>query len=152
MLAPSHACNVSRRLQRLVDGATVVAGKLRSAGRAFVRPLLTDTDVDMTLSIPEAQTTTIDGDIGWASRPPATVHCAECGGHIYQHRPDGTLDCPDCYAEYDIEEFPSLELSHFTCPVCGDEMVHGRRHPEQFDVPEWATCNRCRYHWEFEHF
>lgn len=143
---------MSQRFKQLADRAATVAGKLRHAGYLLVKPLMTDPDVDMTLSVPEAQTTTIDGDIGWADRPPATVHCAECDGEIYQHRPDGSLDCPDCYAEYDTEQFPELELSHLTCPVCGNEMVHGRRHPEQFDVPEWASCNRCRYHWEFEHF
>jgi len=30
-------------------------------------------------------------------------------------------------------------------------MVHGQRHPKRFDIPEWATCHACRYHWEFEH-
>jgi hypothetical protein len=38
-----------------------------------------------------------------------------------------------------------------TCPVCKSHMQYGQRHPEQFDFPEWATCNNCRYHWEFEH-
>jgi hypothetical protein len=30
-------------------------------------------------------------------------------------------------------------------------MEHGQRHPQAFDVPEWATCHNCRYHWEFKH-
>jgi hypothetical protein len=29
-------------------------------------------------------------------------------------------------------------------------VVH--RRPKQYDVPEWATCDACRYHWELEHF
>lgn len=145
--------------ERLGNLATAVAGALRwvgvvlwSVGVALVKPLRSDQDVDMRLSIPEAQTTTIDGDIGWGDRPPAVMECPECGGEIYQHRPRTEINCPDCWASFPHEEFPELELRHFNCSVCGTRMEHGRRHPEQFDVPEWATCNNCRYHWEFEHF
>jgi hypothetical protein len=30
-------------------------------------------------------------------------------------------------------------------------MQYGQRHPQRFDFPEWATCDDCRYHWEFRH-
>ncbi|WP_276273230.1 hypothetical protein [Haloarcula litorea] len=103
------------------------------------------------LSSVDTATTTYEGDTGWAKRPPATVACGQCGSEIFQHSARDDLDCPRCVAEYGPEEFGDLELLHLTCPVCRSRMAQGQRHPEQFDIPEWATCERCRYHWEFEH-
>jgi len=99
----------------------------------------------------ETATTTYDGDHGWAHRPPATVACPRCETEIPQYNARDTIDCHRCIAEFDYDEFPELELLSMTCPVCESDMEYGRRHPEQFDFPEWATCNNCRYHWEFEH-
>jgi hypothetical protein len=143
---------VSGRRQQLVDATAAVTARLRQLGHLLAEPLRVDPDTDMRLSIPESQTTTIDGDIGWSDRPPATVACPECDAEIYQYRPDGTLECPECYVERPHGEFPELELLYLNCPVCRNRMEHGRRHPQQFSVPEWATCHTCRYHWEFEHF
>lgn len=126
--------------------------KLRRLAHLLIKPLTTDPDVDLRLSIPETQTTTIDGDVGWSDRPPAVLSCPECDTEIYQHRPTTSIDCPECWRELSHTEFPALELLYMICPVCRDRMEHGRRHPQQFDVPEYATCHNCRYHWEFEHF
>jgi hypothetical protein len=106
----------------------------------------------MSLSIPDAQTTTVDGDIGWGARPPALVHCPNCQGEIYQEHSIDVISCSTCRSDFQPEEFSKCELVAFECPVCGGGMTHGRRHPEQFDVPEWASCKHCQYHWEFEHF
>lgn len=104
------------------------------------------------LSAMDTATTTYDGDDGWAKRPPAILECPRCGGDILQHHSRDDIDCPHCVAEFDYQKFPELELKHLTCPVCRSEMAHGQRHPEAFDVPEWATCPNCQYHWEFKHF
>lgn len=143
---------VSAKREDLAAFVEAVSASLRRIGHALVEPLRKDPDVEMVLSVPEAQTTTIDGDIGWADRPPAFLECPECGAEIYQHRPDGALNCADCFFECPAEEFGDLELLYLQCSVCGNEMDHGRRHPEQFSVPEYASCDNCRYHWEFEHF
>ncbi|MFD1514316.1 hypothetical protein [Halomarina rubra] len=103
------------------------------------------------LSIPEAHTTTVDGDTGWASRPPAWVTCPQCGSDIHQRDVHETIDCPRCVATYAPNEFAELELKHLQCPVCGNVMEDGIRHPNVFTMPEWATCHRCHYHWEFDH-
>lgn len=103
------------------------------------------------LSSPETSTTTVDGDVGWASRPPALLRCSRCGSDVMQRHPHDDIDCPRCIEERPYDEFTDLELQHLRCPVCGDEMEHGRRHPNSIDVPEWATCHSCRYHWEFRH-
>jgi Zn finger protein HypA/HybF involved in hydrogenase expression len=99
----------------------------------------------------DTATTTYEGDSGWAKRPPATVSCDRCDAEIFQHNALDDIDCPRCVAEYDPEEFGSLTLEHMTCPVCRSRMTHGQRHPDQFDIPQWATCTQCRYHWEFQH-
>jgi len=140
------------RRQRLSEFAHTVYGGLRSVGRAVVRPLVAEPDGAMSLSIPEAQTTTVDGDTGWGARPPALLGCPNCGGEIYQERSLDVISCSTCRSDFRPGEFPELELLAFECPVCGGGMTHGRRHPEQFDVPEWASCEHCQYHWEFEHF
>jgi hypothetical protein len=103
------------------------------------------------LSSPETQTTTNDGDVGWARRPPAQVICPTCGSGVRQADSRQDIDCSHCVATFTHESFPELELDYLLCPVCRSRMEHGQRHPEQFDVPEWATCHQCRYHWEFKH-
>lgn len=103
------------------------------------------------LSSAETATTTYDGDTGWKKRPPATVKCSRCGDEILQHHAWDDIDCPQCVASFDYDEFTDLELLSMTCPVCNSTMEHGQRHPERIDLPEWATCNDCRYHWEFKH-
>jgi hypothetical protein len=103
------------------------------------------------LSAMDTATTTYDGDDGWAKRPPATLKCPRCGGDIAHQHPFDNIDCPHCVAEFSYWDFPDMELKHLTCPVCRNEMVHGQRHPESLDIVEWATCNGCRYHWEFKH-
>ena len=143
---------MSERRRQFVDASAAVAERFRRLGALLVEPLRADADMQTGLTIPEARMTAIEGDVGWSDRPPATVACPECDADIYQHRPRGTINCPECYVERAAEEFPRLELRYLTCPACRERMEHGRRHPRQFDVPEWATCHNCWYHWEFEHF
>lgn len=104
------------------------------------------------LSSVETHTTTIDGDTGWAYRPPATVRCPDCTAGILQADSRDAIDCPECRVDLPAERFGDLELLGLTCPICRTPMQHGQRHPEAFDVPEWATCPNCQYHWEFKHF
>ena len=131
----------------------IVFEALKRLAHLVVEPLRVDDDLErFTLSIPETQTTTVDGDTGWAKRPPATVRCPNCESEIHQRRPGDAIDCPRCVGEFSPEQFPEFELLSFRCPVCRNRMSHGNRHPNAIDVPEWATCDACRYHWEFEHF
>lgn len=118
----------------------------------IARPLRSNPAPDsFRVSTAETHTTTGDGGIGWAERPPAQVLCPQCSGTINQHNARDDIDCPHCTAEFSHEAFPDLDLDGLQCPECGDRMEHGQRHPHAFDVPEWATCHRCRYHWEFKH-
>jgi len=103
------------------------------------------------LSSPDTATTTFDGSVGWPNRPPATLACPRCESDIRQVTAFDPIDCPRCVAEFDYAEFSDLTLRYMECPVCGNRMAHGKRHPERFDFPEWATCNGCRYHWEYRH-
>mgnify|MGYP006914309915 FL=1 len=133
-------------------GPAVVFSKLVGAGKRIVAPLQrSDGPNKFRLSSMDTATTTYDGDIGWARRPPATVECPRCASEIFQHNARDSIDCPRCVGEYSHDEFADLELLYLTCPVCRSRMEHGQRHPERFDIPEWATCTDCRYHWEFEH-
>jgi hypothetical protein len=134
------------RLRRLFDAAKWVCGRLIAPLKAADEPNA------FRLSSVETHTTTIDGDTGWAHRPPATVRCPECAAAILQADPRDAIDCPECAAAFPPDRFTDLELLTLTCPVCRATMEHGRRHPRTFDVPEWATCHHCQYHWEFEHF
>lgn len=119
----------------------------------LVDPLRADESVEhFTLAIPEAQTTTVDSVQGWASRPPAVLRCSGCGTQIHQHRSRSQIDCPYCYREFSEDRFAELELLAMVCPRCDTEMDYGRRHPNQFDVPEWATCSDCQYHWDLNHW
>jgi DNA-directed RNA polymerase subunit RPC12/RpoP len=125
---------------------------LRQLGGLLVDPLRVDGEPNkFRLSSAETATTTYDGDVGWSKRPPAMLGCPRCGGDVLQHNALDGIDCPRCVAEFPYEEFAALELRYMICPVCRSRMVHGQRHPERFDIPEWATCDECRYHWEFKH-
>jgi len=126
--------------------------KLKRVGEKVMAPLRRNGGPNkFRLSSMDTATTTHEGDSGWAKRPPATVSCDRCGAEIFQHNALDDIDCPRCVAEYDPEKFGTLTLVHMTCPVCRSQMMYGKRHPEQFDIPEWATCTQCRYHWEFQH-
>jgi len=128
-------------------------GRLKWLADRLIEPLRVDDDLEnFRLSIPEVQTTTVEGDIGWNKRPPATLQCPRCENDIYQAGGMDPIDCPRCVAEFTRQEFPELELLTLHCPICKDRMRHGRRHPKAFDIPEWATCRSCHYHWEFDHF
>jgi DNA-directed RNA polymerase subunit RPC12/RpoP len=130
----------------------VVVAKLRWVGERIVSPLRRGEGPNkFRLSSVDTATTTYDGDVGWGKRPPATLECPRCGDEILQHNALDDIDCHHCVAEFDYDDFDELELLYMNCPVCKSRMVHGQRHPERFDIPEWATCNRCRYHWEFKH-
>jgi Zn finger protein HypA/HybF involved in hydrogenase expression len=119
----------------------------------LVDPLRADETIKhFTLAIPEAQTTTVDSVQGWANRPPAVVRCAGCGTEIPQRRARSDIDCTYCYRTFGDDRFGELELLSMHCPRCATEMDHGRRHPKVFDVPEWATCPECQYHWDLNHW
>lgn len=125
---------------------------LRRLGTRLVDPLRVEGEPNkFRLSSAETATTTYDGDVGWSKRPPAMLDCPRCGGEIVQHSAMDDIDCPHCVAEFGQEAFTDLDLQYMICPVCRSRMMHGQRHPETFDVPEWATCDECRYHWEFKH-
>lgn len=118
-----------------------------------VDPLRADESIEhFTLAIPEAQTTTVDSVQGWRARPPAVLRCAGCETEVHQRRPTSPIDCPYCYREFSDDEFADLELLAMVCPRCDSEMDHGTRHPMVFDIPEWATCPDCQYHWDLNHW
>lgn len=122
-------------------------------GRCLLAPLKRgDGPNKFRLSSVDTATTTYEGDEGWATRPPATLSCPRCEAEILQHNSRDRIDCPRCVASFSHTEFGDLELLYLTCPVCQTRMQHGQRHPRVFDFPEWATCDACRYHWEFKHF
>jgi len=137
---------------QLLAAVRTAINKIRHALYLIVKPLVEPGDMGIRMSIPETQTTTVDGDIGWDKRPPATLACPDCGSDIYHYRPRDEIDCSRCNAEFDYDEFGELELKHMECPYCRIEMEHGSRHPKKVRVPEYATCHKCRYHWELEHF
>ncbi|WP_338737820.1 hypothetical protein [Haloplanus salilacus] len=144
--AGDRVATLRRALTRGVDLVTRI-------GERLVAPLRTADDPNaFRLSSVETHTTTIDGDTGWGHRPPATVRCPECAAEILQADARDPIDCPACAAEFQSDRFTDLELLTLTCPVCRTPMQHGRRHPHTFDVPEWATCGNCQYHWELKHF
>ncbi len=130
---------------------TLARGSVRAV-RAVMKPLQRgDGPNKFRLSAMDTATTTHDGDHGWAKRPPAAVECPQCGSDIFQHHAFDDIDCDRCVAEFGYAEFPKLELVGLTCPVCRSEMSHGQRHPDVLNIVEWATCDSCRYHWEFRH-
>ncbi len=103
------------------------------------------------LSSIETATTTYHGDVGWANRPTAVIECPQCEADITQPVSSDRIDCDRCRARLPHYDFPEATLLYFQCPSCGSQMKHGKRHPDEFEIPEWATCSQCRYHWEFEH-
>lgn len=124
--------------------------RLKRLVHLVVEPLRADDEIEhFRLSVPETHTTTIDGDVGWGARPPAVLACPDCGSQILQRRSWQPIDCPDCRFEVSNWEFTDVELLAFVCPNCDTPMQDGQRHPHVFDVPEWATCHDCRYHWEY---
>ncbi|MFB6184193.1 MAG: hypothetical protein ABEI96_06520 [Haloarculaceae archaeon] len=142
--------------RRVVDGLErdlrLLGGKCETVAHRIVDPLRKDDELEhFTLAIPDAQTTTIEGDVGWASRPPAVVACPNCDGEVLHAHWRDDVDCPRCLFELPYDQFPKLDVLYLSCPICHTEMNHGYRHPNAIDVPEWATCPQCQYHWEFDH-
>ncbi|MFB6297787.1 MAG: hypothetical protein ABEH56_04630 [Salinirussus sp.] len=138
--------------ENLTSPLSVLFGTIRGVVEAIIRPLRRGEGPNkFDISAAETATTTYDGDVGWSKRPPAVLQCPQCDSEILQHHAHDGIDCPRCTAEFSYEEFGDLELIHMGCPRCKKQMIHGQRHPEKFDIPEWATCNDCRYHWEFKH-
>ncbi|MFB6352642.1 MAG: hypothetical protein ABEJ92_01000 [Halobacteriales archaeon] len=126
---------------------------LKRVIETLVEPLRADDDIEhFTLAIPDAQTTTVDSVQGWANRPAARLRCPGCSAVIPQRQSSHDIDCPNCYRSFKPDAMGELELLGMTCPRCGGEMDHGTRHPQTFDVPEWATCPDCRYHWDLSHW
>ena len=136
----------------MAAGATAVR-ILKEVAERIVDPLRADDSIEhFTLAIPEAQTTTVDSVQGWSARPPAVVRCSGCETEIHQGSATSSIDCPYCYREFPEDEFSDLELLALVCPRCETEMNHGTRHPGVFDIPEWATCRTCQYHWDLNHW
>lgn len=105
-----------------------------------------------TLSVPEAQTTTVDSVQGWHNRPPAVLRCPGCDSQILQEDPIADVECSDCYRSFEEREFADFELLALVCPRCETQMESGIRHPNVFDIPEYATCNTCQFHWDIDHW
>ena len=119
----------------------------------LVEPLRVDESLEQfTLAVPEAQTTTVDSVQGWSNRPPAILRCPGCAGRLYQRDPIDDLDCADCWRSFRGDSFGDHELVALFCPRCRTPMEHGIRHPQMFDVPEFATCPSCQYHWDLDHW
>jgi len=141
--------------ENLEDGdgrLSAAVGVAKRVVEAVIRPLRRGEGPNkFNLSAAETATTTYDGDVGWSKRPPAVLRCSRCDTEILQHHAFDTIDCPNCVEEFHYEEFADLELLRMGCPRCNQTMLHGQRHPEKFDIPEWATCDDCRYHWEYKH-
>lgn len=126
---------------------------LRRLFDRLVEPLKVDETMrNFTLAIPDAQTTTVDSVEGWSNRPPAVVLCTGCDAQIYQRRATNDIDCPNCYRVSKPFDFSEHELLGLVCPRCSTEMQHGIRHPNVLDVPEWATCPDCQFHWDLDHW
>ena len=133
--------------------AAYVYDLLRRLLDRIVDPLRADESItQFTLSIPEAQTTTVDSVQGWRNRPPATLACPGCEADMHQPNAIGPISCENCFREFPSETFADHELRGLTCPRCDAAMQHGRRHPQMFDIPEWATCPDCQYHWDLDHW
>lgn len=132
--------------------AAIVRG-LKVVVDRVVDPLRADESIEQfTLSIPEAQTTTVDSVQGRSMRPPAIVRCDGCDSAAIQHSAMDRVDCPGCWRTFGTSEADDLELLAMLCPRCGSEMDYGIRHPGVFDSPEWATCPDCQYHWDLDHW
>jgi Zn finger protein HypA/HybF involved in hydrogenase expression len=104
-----------------------------------------------TMAVPEAHSTFKRGAVGWAERPPAVVHCPACSTTFTHEFANDYVSCPTCHFECAPDEFAEIELAALICPHCERDLDHGIRHPEMLDVPEWASCTECQYHWEYQH-
>ena len=131
---------------------TAVESIRAAVGAVIERFQVGDELENFSLAIPDAQTTTVDSVQGWDARPPVIVICPGCDSQIPQRRSDAELDCPGCHRSYSARQIGELELEMMVCPRCGEQMDHGVRHPMLFDVPEWATCPSCQYHWDLDHW
>lgn len=132
---------------------TTIYRALRSLLDRLIDPLRADENItQFTLSVPEAQTTTVDSVQGMSKRPPAVLRCPGCESEMYQMRSMDTIDCGGCWRDFRDDEFSEFELVTMICPRCESSMDHGRRHPKVFDKPEWATCPSCQYHWDIDHW
>lgn len=105
----------------------------------------------LTLAVPDARSTFNPGDVGWARRPPATVGCPQCGREFVHQYATDIIRCPTCRFECQPERFGQLELIAMACPECDQDLEHGVRHPHLFEMPQWASCPNCQYHWEIQH-
>ncbi len=136
----------------MVDELHPVVTRLKGLAGHLIAPLRRGEGPNkFRLSSAETATTTYDGSVGWGNRPAAILRCPRCEADIRQNTAYERIECPRCVATYDSTEFIELPLRSLECPVCRGKMQYGQRHPEQFDFPEWATCDGCRYHWEFKH-
>ncbi|MDS0476191.1 hypothetical protein [Natrinema sp. 1APR25-10V2] len=140
----------SALLERLTSTVIDCLATCKRAGSRIADSLTGEGEIE-SLSIPETQTTTIRGDTGWANRPPAVLECPRCGGEFDQHRAVDLIDCPYCVAEFSPEAVRDLEVVAMRCPRCHTDLDYGKRHPNVFEVPQWAHCEHCQYHWEFTH-
>lgn len=140
----------SRLLERLTSKLTGCLATCKRASSRIADSLTGEGNLE-TLSIPETQTTTVHGDVGWKNRPPAVLKCPRCGDEFDQQRASDSIDCPYCVAEFSPDEFRELELVAMRCPRCQTDLNYGKRHPNVFEVPQWAHCEHCQYHWEFTH-
>lgn len=126
--------------------------KLKKYAMLLVDPPWTKEGPDnFTLAVPEAHSTFKRGDSGWANRPPAIVQCPDCSSSFTHEFANDYIDCPTCHYELPPDEFAELPLEALLCPNCEHELEHGIRHPGMLDVPEWASCTDCQYHWEYLH-
>jgi hypothetical protein len=150
--ADAHGSNQTVGSRTIAALRWLLSASRRLAERVIAPLRAGDGPNKFRLSSVETHTTTIEGDTGWEYRPPATLRCPDCATGILQADPRDAIDCPACRIDLPAERFTELELLGLTCPICRTPMQHGRRHPEAFDVPEWATCPSCQYHWEFKHF
>jgi DNA-directed RNA polymerase subunit RPC12/RpoP len=106
---------------------------------------------NFTLAVPEAHSTFKRGDVGWPKRPPAVVQCPTCSSEFTHEFANDVIDCPNCGFQCQPEAFAEMELRALYCPHCQNRLEHGIRHPKMMDVPEWASCTECQYHWEYQH-
>lgn len=106
---------------------------------------------NFTLAVSESHSTFKRGDVGWPNRPPAVVRCPDCDSTFTQMFANDYIDCPDCHFECSPDTFKEMELIGLVCPHCQTELDTGYRHPNLVEVPEWASCTDCQYHWEYQH-
>lgn len=126
--------------------------RLRKFAMLIMDPPWTKQGPDnFTLAVPESHSTFKRGDVGWAKRPPAVVRCPSCNNSFTHEFANDYIDCPVCHFESSPSEFDKMELIGLVCPHCEKQLDHGIRHPELVDVPEWASCTDCQYHWEYQH-